>query len=123
MDRDVARFDRQHVSRLASYGTLAPGRQHHDQLTGLRGRWVPGFVLGRRITITWGASVGYPGLILDPAGEPVEVAVFLSGDLPAHWQRLDAFEGPDYRRTRVIVNIAGEKLPSCIYETVLTDSL
>jgi gamma-glutamylcyclotransferase (GGCT)/AIG2-like uncharacterized protein YtfP len=113
--------DLQTAMRLASYGTLAPGRRHHDQLAGLRGSWTSGFVRGRIITITWGASVGYPGLILDPGSDPVAVAVFASSDLPARWPLLDAFEGPDYRRTRVIVTVAGEDLSSFIYEAVLPD--
>ncbi len=114
--------DPQTAMRLASYGTLAPGRKHHDQLAGLHGHWTSGFVRGRLITITWGASVGYPGLILDSGGDPVEVAVFASTDLSARWHLLDAFEGPDYRRTRVIVTVASEELSSFIYEAVLPQS-
>jgi len=32
--------------RLATYGTLAPGRPNHHQLDGLTGRWLEGHVNG-----------------------------------------------------------------------------
>ena len=53
----------------------------------------------------WGAAHGFPGLEWDPAGDPVPVRVFASPELPAHWERLDAFEGPDYRR--IVVPVEG----------------
>jgi gamma-glutamylcyclotransferase (GGCT)/AIG2-like uncharacterized protein YtfP len=91
--------------RLATYGTLAPGRPNHAQLAGLSGRWLSGHVRGTLVESGWGAALGYPGLILDPEGAAVEVHVFESSDLPGAWSRLDAFEGPGYRRvvTEVIV--------------------
>ena len=80
-------------TRLATYGTLAPGRVNNHQLADLSGRWLQGTVRGRLVEAGWGADLGYPGLILDPSGPPVEVYVFESPDLPGHWPRLDAFEG------------------------------
>lgn len=85
-------------TRLASYGTLAPGRANHHQLDGLTGTWRAGTVNGTLAMNGWGADFGYPVLTLDPAGPAVEVWVFESPDLPAHWARLDTFEGPGYRR-------------------------
>jgi gamma-glutamylcyclotransferase (GGCT)/AIG2-like uncharacterized protein YtfP len=85
-------------TRLATYGTLSPGRENHHQLAGLRGRWTKGTVRGKLIAEGWGAALGYPGLILDPLGPEVPVDVFESRDLPQHWSRLDEFEGPGYRR-------------------------
>ena len=85
--------------RLAVYGTLAPGRPNHHQLSDLSGRWMSGSVRGRLRTGGWGAELGYPGIDLDPDGPAVEVGVLESPDLPAHWARLDEFEGPGYRRT------------------------
>ncbi len=84
--------------RLATYGTLAPGRVNHHQLAALEGFWRQGTVHGRLVEAGWGAKLGFPGLILDPAGEAVEVHVFESLELPDHWLRLDAFEGAGYRR-------------------------
>ena len=91
--------------RLAVYGSLAPGRSNHGQLAGLAGDWSPGAVRGELHQAGWGADQGFPGLVLDPEGVEIAVQVFSSQDLPAHWARLDAFEGDDYRR--VAVTVAG----------------
>ena len=56
------------LERLATYGTLAPGRPNHHQLDGLEGRWLKGHVNGMLVEAGWGASLGYPALVLDPAG-------------------------------------------------------
>lgn len=87
--------------RLATYGTLAPGRVNHHQLAELSGTWRKGIVRGRLLEEGWGAAHGCPGIVLDPEGPEVEVHIFESSDLPAHWARLDAFEGPGYRRVEV----------------------
>lgn len=93
-------------TRLATYGTLAPGRVNNDQLSDLTGEWRQGTVRGRLVEAGWGAALGCPGLILDPSGQAIDVHVFESSDLPDHWQRLDAFEGAGYRR--VVTQIATE---------------
>ena len=102
-------------SRLATYGTLAPGRANHHQLADLRGEWRQGSVRGRLLEEGWGAALGYPGLILDEDAEPVAVQVFLSADLPEHWPRLDAFEGEGYRRVVARVSTSEGVLDACIY--------
>lgn len=89
--------------RLATYGTLAPGRPNHHQLAALRGEWSLGKVRGTLVANGWGAALGYPALILAEDGDEVEVHLFTSPDLPEHWDRLDAFEGSEYRRTEVEV--------------------
>ena len=101
--------------RLAVYGTLAPGRSNHHELAGLRGSWRPGTVRGRLVPEGWGATLGYPALVLDPTGPVVEVQLFESNDLPAHWPRLDDFEGPGYRRSAVTVATAGGSVDAWIY--------
>ena len=90
--------------RLAAYGTLAPGRQNNGQLSNLSGRWLVGHVRGTLVEAGWGATLGYPGLILEPDGAPIQVFVFESRALVDHWERLDAFEGPGYRRIAVEVS-------------------
>jgi gamma-glutamylcyclotransferase (GGCT)/AIG2-like uncharacterized protein YtfP len=107
-------------TRLATYGTLAPGRPNHDQLTGLSGRWLVGHVRGTLAQAGWGAELGYPGLILDAHGPLVEVDVFESSALPQHWHRLDEFEGPGYRRVAIEVTTADGALAASIY--VLADT-
>jgi gamma-glutamylcyclotransferase (GGCT)/AIG2-like uncharacterized protein YtfP len=101
--------------RLATYGTLAPGRQHHDQLSDLPGRWFTGYVRGSLIEAGWGAKLGYPAIILEPDGPSIEVFVFESQALVDHWQRLDAFEGPGYRRRPVDVSTDERVLTASIY--------
>ncbi|HEY1511877.1 MAG TPA: gamma-glutamylcyclotransferase [Solirubrobacteraceae bacterium] len=101
--------------RLATYGSLAPGRPNHGELSDLSGRWLVGHVHGSLVEAGWGASLGYPGLILDPAEPPVEVHVFESRALLDHWDRLDAFEGSGYRRVAVDVSTDEGVLPASIY--------
>ncbi len=104
-------------TRLAVYGSLAPGEVNHHQLAGMKGRWMRGSVRGRRYEAGWGQWIGFPGLVLDEAGGEVAVQVFESGDLPEHWARLDEFEGPGYRRVAVRVALAeGEAVEAYVYE-------
>ncbi|MGE3290437.1 MAG: gamma-glutamylcyclotransferase [Geminicoccaceae bacterium] len=102
-------------TRLATYGSLAPGRVNHHQLADLRGRWRTGTVRGRLLDAGWGAALGHPGLTLDPRGPEIEVHLFESPDLPQHWSRLDAFEGPGYRRVVAQIHTADGKLEAWIY--------
>lgn len=106
--------------RLATYGTLAPGQPNHHQLDGLDGRWLRGHVHGRLVDAGWGASLGYPGLVLDPDGPAVDVSVFESGDLPQHWARLDEFEGSGYQRAPTTVRTAEGNLDAFIYLPIQT---
>lgn len=88
-------------TRLATYGTLAPGQVNHHVMDGMHGRWMTGHVRGTLIAEGWGADHGCPGIIPDPAGSEVAVHIFESADLPQHWTRLDAFEGAEYQRQTV----------------------
>ena len=101
--------------RLATYGTLAPGRPNHAQLAGLSGRWLTGQVRGMLVKAGWGAALGYPGLVLDADGPAVEVHVFESPELPSNWSRLDAFEGPGYRRVVTDVTTDEGAIAASIY--------
>jgi gamma-glutamylcyclotransferase (GGCT)/AIG2-like uncharacterized protein YtfP len=102
-------------TRLATYGTLAPGRANHGQLSDLHGRWLAGHVRGVLVDAGWGATLGYPGLILDADGPMVEVQVFESEELVREWSRLDAFEGPGYRRVPIEVSTADGPASASIY--------
>lgn len=102
-------------TRFAVYGTLAPGRPNHHQLAGIDGRWCDGTVRGRLVAKGWGAQQGYPALILDPAGDPIAVQLFTAPDLPAHWPRLDAFEGEEYRRVVAEVTVGDAVVGAWIY--------
>ena len=102
--------------RLATYGTLAPGRVNAGQLSKLNGDWTTGIVRGRLVDAGWGAQMGYPGLILEDGGEVIDVHLFSSADLPAYWPQLDAFEGAGYRRVETRVETAQGPLAAFIYE-------
>jgi gamma-glutamylcyclotransferase (GGCT)/AIG2-like uncharacterized protein YtfP len=89
--------------RLAAYGTLAPGRENHHVLAGLRGAWRPCAIPGRLHPAGWGCTGGFPGLVWDPEACAIPAQLLESPDLPAHWDRLDAFEGSAYHRRVVPV--------------------
>lgn len=104
--------------RLAVYGSLAPGRLNHHQLSNLSGHWRPGKVRGRLEARGWGAAVGFPGLVLDSRGDEIEVQLFECQELPAHWMRLDGFEGDGYRRVTARVETASGAVEACVYVLV-----
>lgn len=83
----------------------------------LDGEWLEGGrVRGRLHRTGWGAGHGFPGLVWDPEGDPVPVRVFVSPELPEHWERIDAFEGDDYRRVVVPVEgLPGGARPCNVY--------
>ena len=85
-------------TRLTVYGTLAPGRVNHHQISALAGNWKRGTVKGKLLSSGWGAALGFPGLILDPLGQLVDVDLLESTELPEHWARLDEFEASGYQR-------------------------
>ena len=114
----AAANDAESPDRLAIYGSLAPGQSNADQLDGLQGRWLDGFVRGSLFHAGWGATMGYPAIVLDAGGPKVEVQVFESDDLPAHWARLDAFEGPGYQRVLTTVHTSNGDLTAYIYALV-----
>jgi gamma-glutamylcyclotransferase (GGCT)/AIG2-like uncharacterized protein YtfP len=94
--------------RLFVYGTLAPGRSNAHILAGLEGEWEKASTRGRMCPEGWGATNGYPALILDDGadGEDVQGFLLTSTGLPAFWPELDDFEGADYLRE--IANVLTE---------------
>ena len=102
-------------TRLAVYGTLAPARVNHHQISALAGVWQRGTVRGRLFPSGWGAAVGFPELVLDASGPVVDVHLFESAELPAHWKRLDEFEGTGYKRAVTTVRTEGGERSAWIY--------
>jgi gamma-glutamylcyclotransferase (GGCT)/AIG2-like uncharacterized protein YtfP len=99
--------------RLAVYGTLAPGEANADQLADCPGTWSQGMVTGRR------AQREHPVLTFDASAGAVPVLVLHSEVLPAHWARLDAFEGDDYHRILVpVARSHGSYTVANLYEAV-----
>lgn len=92
--------------RLAAYGSLRPGKENHEVVGSLDGRWREGFVRGWLWEEGWGTDMGYPALRWEPDGKRIPVGLFESPDLPAHWSRIDAFEGADY--VRILVPVRDE---------------
>jgi len=102
--------------RLFVYGTLAPGHSNAHVLADLAGTWQPAQVRGTVHSVTWGPAAGYLGLVLDAAGGVVQGQVFTSDDLPAHWSRLDAFEGEGYARVPTLAIVAdGASVEAFVY--------
>ncbi len=83
---------------LIAYGSLAPGGPNHGLLADLPGEWRRGWVTGRLLERGWSAAMSYPALRWCPEGGNVEAQLFVSGELPLHWKRLDDFEGLEYSR-------------------------
>ena len=84
-------------------------------MSALDGRWLRGHVRGTLIDAGWGADYGFPGIVLDGAGEDVMVDVLESAELPAHWSRLDEFEGPGYQRVTTTASTPDGQLEISIY--------
>lgn len=101
--------------RLAVYGTLRPGQSNHHHVAGLAGTWRRGTVTGHIVHTGWGAAFNYPVLTLSADGDAVAVDVLESVDLPGHWDRLDTFEGSQYRRTRAVVATGAGPVEAWIY--------
>ena len=101
--------------RLAVYGSLAPGKPNHHHVEDLAGRWSEGAVHGHLHPTGWGATEGFPGMIWDPAGERVAVRLLESEGLPDRWSHLDDFEGDDYRRTWVSVDVDNRVVVASLY--------
>lgn len=99
------------VERLAVYGTLMPGAENHWLVRPIAGEWSRGHVRGWAYPIGFGPAEGFPGLTLDPNGNPVPVAVLASTRLDRHWREIDDFEGPGYRRVECEVWLDDDTAP------------
>ena len=52
-----------------------------------------------------GATMGYPGIVLDERGNEIQGFVFSSEKLSGHWAELDEFEGEAYERVLTKVTL------------------
>jgi gamma-glutamylcyclotransferase (GGCT)/AIG2-like uncharacterized protein YtfP len=88
---------------LIVYGTLAPNRPNHSKIEHIKGEWHKGIVKGKLVKEGWGAALGYFGFKNAPPEEQenIEAYMLVSKALTDHWPFLDAFEGPEYKRTLV----------------------
>ena len=83
---------------LIVYGSLAPGGPNHRLLDDLAGEWRRGWITGELIEQGWSAAMSFPALRWCPEGSRVPAHLLVSDGLPAHWSRLDDFEGLEYDR-------------------------
>lgn len=101
---------------LFVYGTLAPGRPNAHEMDGMVGTWEPATARGNLLPDGWGAAAGYPAIELHEDGPEVPGLLFSSDDLPAHWDRLDAFEGEGYDRVLTTVVLgSGVEVTAYVY--------
>ena len=104
------------TARLFVYGSLAPGRRNAHVLADVPGNWQRATVKGTLFQEGWGAALGYPGIVLDDRGDTIHGFVFSSDELPAHWDRLDQFEGEGYERVVATVELEdGNRVEACVY--------
>ena len=103
LEREVEeRFGASH--RLAIYGSLAPGEVNHHVIADLPGTWEDGIVTGVLQPSEAGDGSRFPALRWRAGGPPIAARLLVSDALPAHWGRIDAFEGTAYRRILVPVH-------------------
>ena len=104
------------MERLFIYGSLQPGGPNEHVLAEIGGDWEPAVVKGNLLEEGWGASMGYPGLVIDERGNDVHGHVFASSNLSAKWTYLDQLEGEEYERTVASVTLLrGEQVQAHIY--------
>ena len=89
------------METLFVYGTLMPNCPNGHILENIVGKFVPATVTGELIGAGWSASMGYPGIKLDPEGDTVHGYLFYSDNLCDHWDFLDEFEGEEFIRSAV----------------------
>jgi len=94
------------VDALFVYGTLRPGRKNEGILKEIGGTFEEATIRGTHFPDGWIDGFPYPGVDLDQDGELIEGYLFRSPDLYKYWGRLDAFEGPNYKR--VLVELSGK---------------
>ncbi len=104
------------MERLFIYGSLQPGGPNEHVLADLEGNWEPATLHGRLVNAGWGASIGFPGLVLDDEGNEIRGHVLSSTQLDSMWARLDEFEGDEYERVTAIVTLeSGERVEASVY--------
>ncbi|MDO5651772.1 MAG: gamma-glutamylcyclotransferase [Moraxella sp.] len=104
------------MEHLFVYGTLAPNRANAHILADVAGTWQGASVRGHLHAEGWGATMGFPAIVLDDMADDVAGFVLTSDELHQHWQRLDDFEGAEYQRVLTAVRTAdGEMLQAYVY--------
>lgn len=109
------------MERLFIYGSLQPGGPNEHVLTAIGGEWKPAAIKGKLVEAGWGASMGYPGLVIDKHEDDVHGYVFTSSNLSTQWAHLDKFEGKEYERIVASVTLlSGKQVEAYVYVLRLT---
>ena len=105
------------MNQLFTYGTLRPGQANQHILGDLDGEWQKAYVRGVVNTLDWGPDEGLPALVIDAQAAQVEGLLFSTDELAHHWQMLDDFEGFQYQRVIVDVELElGEIVQAWTYQ-------
>ncbi|MEL6128527.1 MAG: gamma-glutamylcyclotransferase [Cyanobacteria bacterium J06636_28] len=109
------------MERLFIYGSLQPGGPNEHVLTAIGGDWEPAAIKGKLVEAGWGASMGYPGLVIGEHEDDVHGHVFTSSNLSTQWSHLDEFEGKEYERIVASVTLlSGKQVDAHVYVLRLT---
>ena len=109
------------LERLFIYGSLQPGGPNEHVMAAIGGEWQAASITGRLVEFGWGAEIGYPGLVIDDAGDEISGFVFASSNLQQSWPELDEFEGPQYQRVLArVTQSSGDAVDAFVY--VLRDT-
>ena len=104
------------MEKLFIYGSLQPGGPNEHVIAAIGGHWEPAVIKGKLVERGWGASLGYPGLVVDESGNDVHGHVFSSSNLNANWAYLDEFEGEEYERIVTSVTLtSGKQVQAHVY--------
>ena len=104
------------MERLFVYGSLQPGGPNEHVLTAIGGEWESAVIKGNLVERGWGASMGYPGLVVDESANDVHGHVFSSSNLNSRWAYLDEFEGEEYERIVACVTLlSGKQVQAHVY--------
>jgi len=97
------------IKILFVYGSLAPGMANDHLLKKISGSGQSASVRGKLYPEGSGATLGYPAISLDEAGEEIDGFVFHSDKLPEHLEKLDEFEGEGYERVLTMAKLSHKR--------------
>jgi hypothetical protein len=92
------------------FGAVVLDQSNHHMVAHMRGSWRPCLITG-----TLDKRGGYNVFQWQSEGQKVPALLFESDDLPAGWKALDEFEGDDYCRITIPVEVDGRYTVANVY--------